>query len=375
MNYNEISCVRPRVWVEINQQKLRTNFKKICSRVAPLNVLAVLKANAYGLGMEEVASNLVEAGAHAIGVAELREALSVKKFGVPVHILGGLIPEEVEQVIQEDIVAPVTDLSMAKLLSEEALRQNKQVKCHILLDTGMGRLGLTGDYKDVILRILKLPGLQCDGIYSHFPYAYGDCEFSRKQLCTVGCLLSELKKEGITFKYVHISNSDGINNIPAASKHPFNMVRTGINLYGVYDLSGNRGLELQPVLTLKSRLVAVRELQSGTTIGYGLSCKLPRKTKVGTVSVGYADGMPLALSNCGYVLVNGNQCPILGRVSMDYITISLENVAEAQPGDEVVCIGAGGEYEITVEQWAQQKGSHPYDIICSIGNRVVRKYI
>ena len=168
-----------------------------------------------------------------------------------------------------------------------------------------------------------------------------------------------------------MANIDGIHNIPAAFQRPFNTVRTGINLYGCFDLEGRKTVELSQVLTLKSRLVAVRHMPAGTTIGYGRTFKLEKAQRVGTVAIGYADGMPIGLSNRGYVIIRGCKCRILGRVSMDYTTVCLDALAEAQSGDEVICLGEG----ISVSDWAGMKDSIPYDIICSIGDRVERVYL
>ncbi len=364
----------PRVWLEIDMQAVRRNFETVRQLAAPLKVMTVLKADAYGLGIKKVAPELVKAGADAIGVAELQEALDVLDLGVPVHILGGLLPQEIAAVVRHEIIAPITDLQTAQLLSNEAVRQQKKVTCHFLIDTGMGRLGVHREYKELIKSAVALPNLECTGLYSHFPVAYEDQEFSQLQLDMFTKLVHDLQSEGITISELHIANSDGINNIPEARKAPFTMVRTGINLYGVHELSGQISCKLEPAMSLKSRLVAVREMDEGTTIGYGRTYRLPKKSLIGTVCAGYADGVPLSASNRGWVIINNRLCPILGRVSMDYVTVQLDTCPEAKPGDAVTLIGKSDDYSITVEEWAQQMGSIPYQVICSFGNRVRRVY-
>ncbi|MBI3986787.1 MAG: alanine racemase, partial [Lentisphaerae bacterium] len=368
---------RPRVWLDVDLGKIRANFRAVQQHVAPCRVMAVLKANAYGLGVGPIAATLKEAGAYGFGVAELREALSIKALGLPVHILGGLIDEEIPAVVREGIVAPVTDPDIARSLSAETVRQGRAVDCHFKVDTGMGRLGiLYADAERVIREAAALPGLRCAGLYSHFPYAYGDIDFSQNQVKLMTDLVERLLRAGIEFQWRHIANSDGINNIDSSFQPPFNLVRTGINLYGAFDLEGRQAISLQPALTLKTRLIAVRELPAGATIGYGRTYRLaqPRPPgesgRVGTISIGYADGLPLAMSNCGSVLIRGSRCPIVGRVSMDYTTVSLDKVRDARVGDEVVCLGDG----ITIKEWAKFKGTMSYDIICSIGHRVERRY-
>jgi alanine racemase len=241
----------------------------------------------------------------------------------------------------------------------------------------MGRLGILCDgAADVIERVTKLPNLNCRGIYSHFPSAYKvGSEYTSSQVESFYKLLETLKSRGISFAKIHIANSDAINNYPFTYHFPFNYVRTGINLYGSFDNEGQRILKVEPVLSLKTRLASIRRLRAGMSIGYGCTYTLIKDTVVGTIAAGYADGLPLALSNRGYVIIRGRLCPVLGRISMDYTTVSLENSPDAVCGDEVVCIGGEGPAAVTVENWAQIKGTHAYDIICSFGNRVERVYI
>jgi alanine racemase len=173
---------------------------------------------------------------------------------------------------------------------------------------------------------------------------------------------------------VHIAASDAINNFRAARRAPFNMVRTGINLHGSFDPNGRRALKLQSVLSLKTRIAQVRTLPAGSTLGYGRTWCLARPTRVATISAGYADGLPLALTNRGHVLVNGAPCPVIGRISMDYTTVDVTRAGNVKAGDEVVALGGKGKYAVTPDDWAALKGTHAYDIICSFGNRVERVY-
>lgn len=358
------------MWINLNT--IRSNFEKIVNAVGPLDVMAVLKADAYGLGVRAIAQCLLDAGATRFGVADLQEALAIDDFGIPVQVLGGIIADEIPGAVANDIVCPITDLQTAGLLSAEARNQGKSVRCHFLIDTGMGRLGiLLAEAHDLIRAVVDLPGLDCTGIYSHFPFAYGDYDFSCHQVAAFARLLGTLADSDIHFQHVHMANSDGIHNIESAVASPFTMVRTGINLYGCFDLEGRKTLPLEEVLTLKSRIVSIRDLPWGASIGYGRTHCLDRPTRVGTVSIGYADGLPLSMSDCGSLIVRGRKCPILGRVSMDYTTISLEGVPSAEVGDEVICLGE----EISVADWARNKDTITYEIICSFGNRVKRRYI
>ncbi len=361
-----------RVVLDVDLAKIRSNYEAIAKTVEPLKVMAVLKANAYGLGVQPIAECLKDAGVSWFGTAEIREALAIRHLGLPVQILGGIITDEIPAGVENDIILPITDLETARAISAESERQGKTTHCHFLIDSGMGRLGiLLAQAEGTIAEAAKLPGIVCNGIYSHFPYAYGDYDFSCHQVTAMIQLIERLQRKGINFAHIHMANSDGIHNIESAAKAPFTMARTGINLYGCFDLEGRKTIPLQEVLTLKSRLVGIRDMPWGASLGYGRSRTLDKATRVGTVAIGYADGLPLGMSNSGRVLIQGKPCPILGRVSMDYTTVALDDVPEAELGDEVVCLGDG----ISVADWAEAKGTITYEIICSFGNRVQRRYI
>jgi alanine racemase len=266
----------------------------------------------------------------------------------------------------------VGSYEIAEVISKCAVQNGKQAKVHFIIDTGMGRLGIPYFCaEDVIRRCMSLPGLVFEGIYSHFANA-NDPEHpkTREQLLLFQNLL--LNISDITLPLVHLANSDGINNF---SESYFRMVRTGINLYGVFDLNGHRAYELKPTVSFCSRLIAKRELPAGYTIGYGCTYRLPKDTVVGTIPVGYADGIPFHLGKQAHVLINGVSVPVIGRVSMDYITVDLKDVPDVAVGERVVLFGKSGDKQITVEDWARLKLSHPYDILCSLGNRVRRVYL
>jgi len=369
--------MRHRVWVEIDLKALVRNYRRIVTHVKPAKVLCVLKANAYGLGVGAYAKALAKAGCTMFGVAEPYEAMELRRVlgvKVDVQILSSVLPDEIPEMVRADVILPVIDLETAKLISAAAVKAKKVARVHFKLDTGMGRLGiLAKDALAVMREVKKLPNLDCEGVFSHFPMAYDPKDpFTKRQIALFKSIVAAAAREGFRFRKVHIAASDGINNFPEAAKRPFTVVRTGINLHGSFDPYGRKALKVEPVLSLKTRVAQVRELPAGTTLGYGRTWCLSAPTKVATISAGYADGLPLALTNRGFVFIGGRRCRIVGRISMDYTTVDVSDVPDVKAGDEVVCFGKCGNDSITPDDWASLKGTHAYDIICSLGNRVQR---
>jgi alanine racemase len=372
-----------RVRVEIDIGALVRNYRRIVRHVSPAEVLCVLKAGAYGLGVAGYARELAEAGCRRFGVAEPFEAMELLRVlrgsgaadaGSRVQILSSVLPDEIVEMVDAGVVLPVTGLAEAEAIGAAAVRLGKRATVHLKIDSGMGRLGILAEEAvDTVGKIVKTEGLDCEGVFSHCPVAYDPSDpFTAEQIAAFSGIVSRLADKGILFRYVHIAASDAINNFPAAAALPFNMVRTGINLHGSFDPQGRRVLDVEPVLTLKTRVAQVRELPAGTTLGYGRTWKLGRKTRVATVSAGYADGLPLALTNRGEMFIGGVRCPVIGRISMDYATVDVSAVESVECGDEVICLGKCGDDAITPDDWARIKGTHAYDIICSLGARVER---
>lgn len=368
--------LKRRVSVEIDLAALARNYRRIVARAKPAKVLCVLKANAYGLGVAPFAKALADAGCTMFGVAEPFEALELKKLGLKadVQILSSVLPDEISDMVRAGVILPVTDVESAKLISKAAERLRVRARVHVKIDSGMGRLGILADRAlPAIEEIVRLPGLDVEGIFSHCPVAYDPKNpYTKKQIAKFKRLVADAAKRGIKFKKVHIAASDAINNFPEAMKPPFNVVRTGINLHGSFDPNGRRALKVEPVLTLKTRVAQVRDLPAGTTLGYGRTWCLAAPSRIATISAGYADGLPLALTNRGFVFIGGKRCPIVGRISMDYTTVDVTGVPGVKAGDEVVCFGRCVNDSITPDDWAAIKGTHAYDIICSLGGRVER---
>lgn len=371
-----VGMTQGRVRVDISAEVLKENYKKICASVASLGVISVLKANAYGLGVSAIAKLLVQEGTSAIAVAELAEAMAIVDLPCTKLILGTLLPDEIEEAIANGFHIPLCDYEQAEQFDAVAKRLGCKALCHIALDTGMSRVGFDAhNCTSDLLRCAKLSNIELVGMFSHFPQAYEGDEGSLAQIELYKQVLAALEANGVSLEWRHIANSDAINNLPEACRAPFTHVRTGINLYGSFDIIGKRALDLKPVLSIKTQLGQVRMVKAGSTIGYGRTYTCPRDMLVGVVAAGYADGLPLALSNRGSLLINGVPCPVLGRVCMDYTMVSLEQVPTAKAGDEVVCIGKSGAHSITIEDWANLKSTHPYEVLCAIGSRAVRNLV
>ncbi len=360
-----------RIRLEIHSDRLNFNLAEIRRRLGELRLLAVVKADAYGAGVLTVARAAKQNGAVRIGVASLGEAMELLELGLPVQILSSILPEEIIPAVEHGFHLPVIDLENAGAVNAAGAARNRRVPVHIAIDSGMGRVGIClQDAPGIISEIVRLSNLDVRGIFSHFPAATPGDAGTGEQIAAFARLIRSLERDGITFQDIHMAASDGFCNFPAATQPPFTLARIGLDIYGFGPSTG-----LRPVLDLKSCLAAVRMLPAGSTIGYGRTWKLQEDTPVGTVAAGYADGIPLALSNRGRMIVHGRSCPIIGRVSMDYTMISLAGVPEAKVGDEVICWGDGNDCAVRPTEWAELKQTHVHDILCALGHRVVRQVI
>lgn len=373
--------VKRRVTVEIDLGRLSGNYKKILRRVRPARVLAVVKADAYGMGLEDYLKTLIGAGCRDFGVADPFEALEAKKIlrslgsKASLSVLSSVLPDEIEAMVRAGVVLPVADLKTAKLISAAAISSKKKAKINFKVDTGMGRLGMALDSAIAIMQAAsKLANVEVEGIMSHCPAAGGsDDDYTKEQIERFRNLIFLARGKGIKFKCAHIAASDAINSFPSSYSDPFNMVRAGIDLHGAFDPSAQAALGLKSVFTLKSRIAQVRTMPEGSTVGYDRTWKAVSPAKVAVIAAGYADGLPLALSNRGSVIVKGRLCPIIGRVSMDYAAVDVTRIGSVRVGDEAILLGGNSKVSIMPQDWAKLKGTHVYDIICSFGNRVERK--
>ena len=347
-----------RLQLTVDLGKIAENMAFIRRRAGACRILAVIKADAYGLGALRMGEFLKNQGASAFGAATIDEALELLPLGLPVQILGALLPEEIAPAVAAGLRCPVDGYATAERLSREAARQGKNVDCELAVDTGMGRLGMVAgdDAVREIRRIAELPNLELNGLYAHFSSA-GEPggEYTAWQ---IGRFLELYRKLGMRFKRVHHAASEGIELVDAATQPPFTQVRAGLGMY-------------RDALTLTARLGAVRRLKAGSFLGYSRTCRLDHDAVIGVVCAGYADGIPLALTNRGEMLVRGRRCPVRGRVAMDYTLIEVTDVPDAAYGDPVECFGTGPD-SVRPEDWGKLKSTHLHDILCAISPRVER---
>lgn len=359
-----------RTWVEVDPEALRHNARAARALAGGAAVMAVVKADGYGHGLAEVTRALA-GEVEAFGVATLGEALEVRGIagpGVPVMVLGALLPDEREPALRAGLSVAVSGLDEAEAFSEIALDLGTAARAHLVIDTGMGRIGfLEPDFAAEGAGIAALPGLELEGIATHFPSADEDPAFTEAQ---IERFAASCAAEGLTTRWQHLSNSAGILGFGAAGG---NLVRPGLMLYGVSPLPG-AGADLLPAHRWCARVTQVRELPPGAGVSYGRTFVTSHPTRVATVAVGYGDGYPRHLSGTGAdVLVAGVRCPLLGRVTMDQIMVDVGELPRPPvPGDAVTLLGADGDGAITAAELAEKAGTIPWEILTGIAPRVRR---
>ena len=369
-----------RTWAEINLDALTHNIKQIRKITNPnAQIMAVVKADAYGHGVAECAELLLENGADRLGVATLNEAIELRRlfYDVPILILGSSLESETDELVKNDIIPNVYMTEFAKALSDSAVKLKKTVKVHIKLDTGMSRIGFPvtdGDNSSVIeeiLEISKLPMLEIEGIFSHFATSDEVSEeYTHLQFRRFMSVCDELKSRGLDIPIKHICNSAGIMMYP---EYHLDMVRPGVILYGMYpsDDVDKKRLDLKYVMSLKSVITYVKDIEPGRGVSYGKEYIADGEARIATVPIGYADGYLRALSKEGKIAVGGKKFPIAGRICMDQCKIDVTGVNNISRGDEALIFGDGA---ITAEDIAGWLGTINYEVTCMLGHRVPRIY-
>ena len=363
-------------WVEVDLDRFAANLHAIRAEVGDAcELLLVAKADAYGHGAREMAEAAEREGVAELGVATLHEGLQLRLAGcsLPIVVMSPLLAAEIDDAVAYGIDPTVADDEFAEKLSEAARRTHRPVRFHVEVDTGMGRVGVREDQaEEFVARVAALPGLRLASVYTHFPDAdAGDLSFAKAQSSRFGDLARRLASRGLRPPRVHASNSAGTMNLPDAR---LDLVRVGLVAYGIHPPHDAANLSLAPVMSLRSRLVQVRDLPPGSSVSYGRSFVTSRPSRIGVVPVGYGHGYSWLLSNRGRMLVNGRRVPIVGRVTMDLTMIDLTEVPEVAVGDEVVLFGEQDGASIGVEEVAEWSETLAYEVMCTIGKRVARLY-
>ncbi len=369
-----------RIQADIDLDAFRFNLDSIKKNINEnTQIITVLKADGYGHGAVPLAKEAEkEERVWGIAVATVEEALELRRGGIkkPLLILGYTYQEDYDLIAEEELRPTVFKLSMAQELSQAALRKNKTIKIHIKIDTGMSRIGYRDLEKSVpeILEISRLPGLEIEGLFTHFARAdEREKAPAYQQLEKYQAFQKALKEAGLKIPLCHCSNSAGIIRIPEAN---MDAVRAGIILYGLYPSEEveKEPVPLKPLMTLKSHIAYIKTLEPGVQISYGGTYTTQKETRVATIPVGYADGYARSLSNKGWVLIRGKKAPILGRVCMDQFMVDVTDIPEARELDEVILLGKSQDQQITMEELGELSGRFNYEFACCISKRVPRIY-
>lgn len=367
-----------RVKAEINLDAIHENVANAKALTKPgTQLMAIIKANAYGHGAVMVAHTLEDV-ADAYGVAILEEGIELRQSGInkPILILGYTPAPLYPAMIKYDIATAVFEYDMAEKMSEAAEKIGKKAKVHIKLDTGMSRIGFKQDDEslEVIKKIAELPGIEIEGCFTHFATMdEKDKTKAMKQFERYMDFVERIEDVGIKIPIKHVSNSAGIIEKQEVN---LDMVRDGICVYGMYpsDEVDKTKLKLTPAMEIKSYVSFVKTLEAGVEIGYGGTYITTKQTTVATIPVGYADGYSRALSNRGRVLIKGKSFPIIGRICMDQFMVDISELPEIKQGDEVTLVGRDGDEYISIEEVADMSYSFNYEFVCDIGKRIPRVY-
>ncbi len=367
-----------RTWAEISLDHLEHNYRALRACAPNSRFLGVVKANAYGHGAVPVARKLEQLGAEYLAVACLNEAMELRQAGVraPILILGATPEPLAGMVVDGGFTQTVFTPGLAQALSQAALERGRRARVHVKVDTGMSRLGLLDhdprQAAQAVQALCALPNLEAEGIFTHFAAADGDEGYTMLQFTRFLDTLDELERRwGRKFEIRHCANSAAVLNYPCTH---LDMVRPGVALYGHLPdqgCGGAEGLELRAVMSLKSRVAAVRQLPGDTPVSYGCTHKMgPQGGRVAVLPIGYADGLHRALSGKGSVWLAGKRRPILGRVCMDMCMVLLDEQAQVAPGDEAEIFGE----RLPAEELAQLAGTIQYELLCAVSPRVPRVY-
>jgi alanine racemase len=370
-----------RSYVLVSRDRIARNYRAVKDVVGPrVEVAAVVKADAYGHGALEVSRAVIAEGARWLAVSSVEEGVTLRRSGIAARILvmGGFLPHESEALMEFDLTPAVHSLDQIAQLDRISETAGKAIRYHLKIDSGMGRLGTRASADDILKALANAPHAHLEGLMTHFASA---ADYSKpqtdEQLEYFEAVSARLRQAGVNPGYLHTSSTIAVGYGRKAGWHE--MVRAGHALYGY--VSPARGdappqlLDVQPALTWKAKLMAVKDLPEGALVGYGGTFRTPRPMRIGVLGAGYADGVFHRLSNRGKVIADGQITSILGTISMDLTTIDLSHTAALAPGDDVTLLGAEGEARLYAPEIARVAGTISYNNLCSISARVKRVYV
>jgi alanine racemase len=367
-------------WVEVDLEQLRKNYKALSIKLRPqTGIMAVVKADAYGHGLVPVSRELIRLGSSALGVCSVNEGILIRKKvdpHIPVFLLSGLLPGEIAPCLLHRLTPVLFSLEAASELNVAAKRRKTRVPIHLKVDTGMGRLGVPWyELEGFLKHVQQLDWLQLTGLTSHFGQAdvknrpYNQLQWNRYRQA-----LDLTRRHGLKPSENHMANSAALLNI--RSSH-LRFVRPGILLYGCHPtslLQERTMIGIQPLMSLKSRILQVKRIPPGVEVSYGGTYKTRRAETVAIIPAGYANGYPRALSNRGQVLIRSRRFPVIGRVCMNLTVVRVDGSLDLKPGEEVVLMGKQGQEAITPEELARKAGTIPYELFCLMGRLNPRRY-
>ncbi len=362
----------------IDTGAVKSNFIRLRKIISTgVKMLSVVKANAYGHGAVEITKTLEDTGCDFFGVALCEEGIELREAGIKsrIIVLGGVYAHQIGDIINYDLTPVIFDIKTARLINNALKKRGQDLKVHVKIDTGMGRLGLLPDQVESFFKELKaLKNLHVEGILSHFAEADEENRgFSKKQLSIFLNSIDSIRRLGFDPGFIHIANSAALVN---NSLSHFNLVRPGIMLYGAYPARHMMGkIKLKPAMRLVTKIVQVKKVPKGFSVSYGRKYVTKEEGTIATIPIGYGDGYPRRLSNKGEVLVRGKRAKVAGVVCMDITMLDVTNIKGVKEGDEVIIIGKQGRDEITVDEIAEKADTIPYEIFCGITGRVPRVYI
>jgi alanine racemase len=378
-------------WAEVDLKAARHNIREIAKLTArnkfflptrphaqriiqgKETILAVVKADAYGHGAEEIVPLLDREGVGFFAVSNIAEGAALRAMGAakPVLLFESALASQAAEAVRYNLMPTVCTLELARALQRTAQKQNKRVDVHVKVDTGMGRLGVWHEEAfEFIRRVGALSCLRIMGIFTHFPSADTDRRFTKSQLKLLYHLVLRLDRRGLVIPYIHAANSMGIAGYET---HILNLSRPGLMLYGLYPRPDLRKkISLKPVLSVRSRVIFLKDVKRGRSISYGRTFLAGRDTRVATVPIGYSDGYFRALSGRAAVLIDGARCPVLGRVTMDQIMVDVSGVKNIKLGAAVTVLGRQKGGCISADELAGHAGTVNYEVVCALGGRLPR---